>query len=227
MNFNFSDLVVPAVYCFVVIGMVAQPARANTTEASPENEKTAANGSARQSDESAIKQDTAEKSGYFRANLAGAFGRYRFKAEWSNADDATIRRYQGPGMEALFDLGRQRKSGFAFGASFQFGLFPNLAQFQPNDESETEKNKFVMAGLVFLHHPFGLQNGYYFAIRPGISMMHGPDYSYYFPLPIPGFSVAMGYDFFSRSKAHFGVEAKVTTTVGIGSDHGDRSSADV
>ena len=157
--------------------------------------------------------------------------------DWNPVNDQfnyqykVIGRYQGIGMEAALETGRQRKSGFAFGASLQLGTFPALRRFQRNQEAsavenESEKKKFLMVGFVFLHHPLGLKNGFYFAIRPGINWMNGVPY--YFPVPIPGFSVAMGYDFFNAAKAHLGIEVKMTTVLGIGGNNeNDHSSSDI
>ncbi|MBN2717584.1 MAG: hypothetical protein JXX14_17160, partial [Deltaproteobacteria bacterium] len=86
--------------------------------------------SAKQSDDSATTKNAIENSRYFRFGLSGAFGRFRYEEDWSSGDALKeIGRYQGAGMESALELGRQWKSGFAFGAAFQLGLFPRLHRF--------------------------------------------------------------------------------------------------
>ncbi|MBN2718071.1 MAG: hypothetical protein JXX14_19655, partial [Deltaproteobacteria bacterium] len=190
--------------CIAAILSIALPVRAQNEETSAVKKMQPSSEAPGESDDSATTKNAIENSRYFRFGLSGAFGRFRYKEDWGSSDTLNeIGRYQGPGIESALELGRQWKSGFAFGAAFQLGLFPRLHRFSLDSvsnavQSETLKIKFLMVGFVFLHHPFGIKNGYYIAIRPGVSLMNGMPYSV--PIPLPGFSVAMGYDFFNRAK---------------------------
>ncbi|MBN2717329.1 MAG: hypothetical protein JXX14_15860 [Deltaproteobacteria bacterium] len=216
--------------CLIVTLFIALPTEAKNRTRPHKNEKQLSNQEPSSSNESPEMPDAFEKSRYFRFGLSGAFGRYRYTEDWTYSDKPAILRYQGPGMEFELELGRQWKSGVAFGAALQLGLLPRLNQFWQTEEyvhmeSETANLKFIIAGFVFLHHPFGIKNGYYIAIRPGISLMLGvPNY---LPYLLPGFSIAMGYDFLERAKDHLGVEAKMTTVLGKGGDETDYNDMDM
>ena len=231
LSSNALTLVARAVICISVIGTTALPAGAVTQQTPPEDKEKSASEASQDPDESAMPEKKEEKSLYFRFNMSGALGIFRYETNWGPGDTLNeIGRYKGPGIAAALELGRQRKSGFAFGVQLQLGNFPSLNRFSLDTEfgypsSEKKEMKYLIVGLVFLHHPFGLNNGFYFAIRPGISMMRGvPNYR---PVPLPGFSVGLGYDFFTMAKAHLGVEAEVSTIFGRGGAEYDFSDMEM